>query len=103
MIDLALVHCAVKLARAPKSIEIYRGWNEMKSWMNEPGVEGAEIPLHLRNAPTKLMSDLGYSKNYKYNPNFKDGKVKQTYFPENIGENVVLKGKHLGDIIDPDL
>lgn len=101
--DLALVHCAVKLARAPKSIEIYRGWNEMKSWMSEPGVEGAEIPLHLRNAPTKLMSDLGYSKGYKYNPHYKDGKVKQSYFPDTLGEHVFLKHNHLGELIDEDL
>lgn len=101
--DLALVHCAVKLAKAPKSVEIYKGWKEMKAWMEEPGIEGAEIPLHLRNAPTKLMNNLGYGKGYKYNPDFKDGKVKQTYFPAAIGETVILKGKHLGDSIDPDM
>lgn len=101
--DLALVHCAVKLARAPKSVEIYKGWKDMMAWMSEPGVEGAEIPLHLRNAPTKLMSDLGYKKGYKYNPDFKDGKVKQSYFPDTLGEKVLLRGKHLGDAIDSDL
>lgn len=101
--DLALVHCAVKLARAPKSVEIYRGWNEMKSWMSGNGIEGAEIPMHLRNAPTKLMNDLGYSKGYKYNPHFKDGKVNQTYFPDTIGEKVFLNHVHLGDKIDKDL
>lgn len=101
--DLALVHCAVKLARAPKSVEIYRGWNQMKEWIANPGIEGAEIPMHLRNAPTKLMSDLGYSKNYKYNPNFKDGKVKQTYFPDSVGEQVFLNHQHTGTQIDKDL
>lgn len=101
--DLALVHCAVKLARAPKSVEIYRGWNQMKEWIANPGIEGAEIPMHLRNAPTKLMSDLGYSKNYKYNPNFKDGKVKQTYFPDSVGEHVFLNHQHMGTQIDKDL
>lgn len=101
--DLALVHCAVKLARAPKSVEIYKGWKEMRAWMDEPHVEGAEIPLHLRNAPTTLMSKLGYSKNYKYNPEYKDGKVKQDYFPETCGEKKVLRGEHTGDLIDFDL
>jgi len=100
--DLALVHCAVKLARAPKSIEIYRGWKEMKAFLEEPGIEGAEIPLHIRNAPTKLMNDLGYGKGYKYNPNYKNGRVKQTYFPDSIGERVFLKHQHLGSEIDPD-
>lgn len=101
--DLALVHCAVKLARAPKSVEIYRGWNEMKSWMSGNGIEGAKIPMHLRNAPTKLMNDLGYSKGYKYNPHFKNGKVKQTYFPDTIGEKIFLNHQHLGDKVDKDL
>lgn len=101
--DLALVHCAVKLARAPKSVEIYRGWNEMKAWVAEPGVEGAEIPLHIRNAPTKLMKDLGYSRKYKYNPNYRDGKVKQTYFPDELGERVFLDGRHLGETVDEEL
>lgn len=101
--DLSLVHCAVKLARAPKSVEIYRGWKEMKAWMEEAGVEGAEIPMHLRNAPTKLMSDLGYSKGYKYNPHFKDGKVNQTYFPDSLDEQKFLNNKHLGDLIDEDV
>lgn len=101
--DLALVHCAVKLARAPKSAEIYRAWGEMKSWLGNPEVEGAEIPMHLRNAPTKLMSDLGYKKGYKYNPDFKDGKVEQRYFPDNLEEIKFLNGKHHGDRVDPDL
>lgn len=101
--DLALVHCAVKLARAPKSVEIYRAWGEMKSWLSQPEVEGAEIPLHLRNAPTKLMSELGYKKGYKYNPEYKDGKVKQTYFPDSLGEQKFLHHQHLGDKVDPDL
>lgn len=101
--DLALVHCAVKLSRAPKSVEIYRGWNQMKAWTANPEISGAEIPLHLRNAPTKLMSDLGYKKGYKYPPDFKDGKVSTTYFPDSVGEQQFLKGQHLGDAIDPDL
>ena len=101
--DLALVHCAVKLARAPKSIEIYKGWNEMKAWMNASQVEGAEIPLHLRNAPTKLMSDLGYKKGYKYNPDYRNGQVQQTYFPDSVGETIFLRGQHLGTKVDPDL
>lgn len=101
--DLALAHCAVKLARAPKSVEIYRAWGKMKALLGTPEAEGAEIPMHLRNAPTKLMTDLGYSKGYKYNPDFKDGKVNQTYFPECVGEQRYLNHKHLGDLIDKDL
>ncbi|KAG7832569.1 hypothetical protein KL943_004906 [Ogataea angusta] len=102
--DLALVHCAVKLARAPKSVEIYRGWNELNAKLDaEPEFASASIPLHLRNAPTKLMKEVGYSKGYKYNPDYKDGRVKQEYFPEQIGEMQFLTGQHLGLTPDPDL
>ncbi|ODV87185.1 hypothetical protein CANARDRAFT_194652 [[Candida] arabinofermentans NRRL YB-2248] len=102
--DLALAHCAVKLALAPKSVEVYRAWGELNSKLdNEPGFAAAPIPMHLRNAPTKLMDDLGYAENYKYPPNFKDGKVKQEYFPEGWYGMKILKGKHMGDEIDRDL
>lgn len=100
--DLALVHCAVKLARAPKSVEIYRGWNQCKRLVHERG-SSLQIPLHLRNAPTKLMKELDYGKEYKYNPNFVDGNVKQEYLPESIRGVKFLTGKHMGDLVDPDL
>ncbi|GMF03441.1 unnamed protein product [Ambrosiozyma monospora] len=102
--DLALVHCAVKLARAPKSVEIYRGWKEMNAKLNEePNFASAPIPLHIRNAPTKLMDELGYGEGYKYNPDYKDGKVKQEYFPAAFVGTKVLHGLHLGTKIDHDL
>lgn len=102
--DLALVQCAVKLAKAPKSVEIYKAWNKIKSVINnEPTLAGAPIPLHLRNAPTKLMKELEYGKEYKYNPDFKDGKVVQEYLPKELKGMKFLDGKHLGDIVDPDL
>ncbi|CCH41831.1 hypothetical protein BN7_1370 [Wickerhamomyces ciferrii] len=102
--DLALVQCAVKLAKAPKSVEIYRAWNYIKSiYANEPTKAGLPIPLHLRNAPTKLMKEMDYGKEYKYNPNYKNGKVRQDYLPEQIKDMKFLDGKHLGDIVDPDL
>lgn len=102
--DLALVQCAVKLAEAPKSVEIYRAWKEINAKLdNDPDVAAAPIPLHLRNAPTKLMKDLGYSEGYKYNPDFKDGKVKQRYLPKELKGMKLLRGQHLGTRIDPDL
>lgn len=102
--ELALAQCAVKLARAPKSVEIYRAWKEINAKIdNEPDVAAAAIPLHLRNAPTKLMEDLGYSEGYKYNPDYRDGKVKQEYFPKELKGLKLLRGQHLGTRIDPDL
>ena len=45
----------------------------------------APVPLHLRNAPTRLMKDLGYGKEYKYPHDFADGFVPENYFPETLG------------------
>lgn len=110
--DLALAQCCVALARSPKSVELYRGWNQLKAMLRENkfSMASSGIPMHIRNAPTELMKELGYHKGYKYNPDFKDGQVKQDYFPEEVLEQctsrdqlVFLNGKHLGDQVDPDL
>lgn len=110
--DLALAQCCVALSRAPKSVDLYRGWNQLKSMLKENvyGMASSEIPMHIRNAPTSLMEELGYHKGYKYNPDFIDGKVKQEYFPEEVLEQcedkedlIFLKGEHLGRRKDTDL
>eukprot|EP00795_Rhopilema_esculentum_P001368 gene1368-15773_t len=81
--EVNLAHMAVYLARAPKSVEIYKAYNAAKNsvltWKGPlPGV-----PLHLRNAPTKLMKELGYAKGYKYNPDY-SGYVEQEYLPSEL-------------------
>ncbi|CCF56222.1 hypothetical protein KAFR_0A07880 [Kazachstania africana CBS 2517] len=110
--NLALAQCCVALARAPKSVEIYRAWNKVSSMLNENvfSMASSEIPMHIRNAPTKLMEELGYHKGYKYNPDYLDGKVKQEYFPQEVLDKCTdknalkfLDGRYLGDRIDPDL
>ena len=65
--DLALAECCVSLARAPKSIELYRAWNHVNGLLRENmfSMASSEIPMHIRNAPTKLMKELGYHKGYK--------------------------------------
>jgi putative ATPase len=82
--NVILAQVVAYLARAPKSNALYEAYGRVQSDIrrlpNEP------VPLHLRNAPTELMRDLGYGKEYKYNPAFKDP-VDQTYLPEK------LKGK----------
>lgn len=103
--DMALAHCAVKLATAPKSVMVYRAFNKVKAMMKqEPEFAAKEIPLHIRNAPTRLMAELGYGKKYKYNPDFVDGKVKQQYMPAGL-ENVKFIDfkNHLGTLTDPEL
>ncbi|OQS03870.1 ATPase WRNIP1-like [Thraustotheca clavata] len=75
-----LAHCVVYLARAPKSVEAYKAYNNVKAFLANSVGPAPEVPLHLRNAPTPLMKDLGYGKEYKYNPDY-EGVVDQTYLP----------------------
>ncbi|KAK6365311.1 DNA-dependent ATPase mgs1 [Exophiala oligosperma] len=99
-----LAHCAVSLALSPKSTRAYRGLeNAMRALQEEPGVGGLPIPIHLRNAPTRLMKELGYGKEYKYNPDYKDGKVKQDYLPDPIRGRRFLEDLDLGTRIDDEL
>jgi len=79
--NVILAQAVAYLARAPKSNELYTAYGEVQRDIKE--TENEPVPLHLRNAPTDLMKDLGYGKGYKYNPNFK-GPVQQDYFPEKL-------------------
>jgi putative ATPase len=83
--DVALIQCAAYLAHAPKSNAAYMAVNKLKEDIERTGNLG--VPLHLRNAETKLMKDLGYGKGYKYAHNFPDAKVEQEHLPDE------LKGK----------
>lgn len=64
-----LYHCAIALARSQKSREVADAMSEYKRLARE--YPDAPVPLHLRNAPTKLMKDLGYNKGYKWEADFK--------------------------------
>ena len=81
--DVILAQAVAYLAKAPKSNKLYiaigQVKQDIKNLPNEP------VPLHLRNAPTKLMQDLNYGKDYKYTPNFKNSEeAKQYYLPERL-------------------
>ncbi|TDH73269.1 hypothetical protein CCR75_007962 [Bremia lactucae] len=97
--DVVLAHVATMLARAPKSIEIYSAYKRAKKSIQEWD-KGAlpDVPLHLRNAPTKLMTDLGYGKDYKYNPDHSADELKdQSYLPmEMLGSNFFEKEEYDG-------
>ena len=80
--DLALAQAAVYLATAPKSNSIYKAWNAVKQVVREKGA--LPVPLHIRNAPTGLMKDLGYAKGYRYAHDYQDGYVAQAYLPDAI-------------------
>lgn len=55
-----LAHATVALALSKKSTRAYRGLGNAMAALNEPGVAGLPVPVHLRNAPTRLMKELGY-------------------------------------------
>ncbi|TQV99984.1 AAA family ATPase [Cordyceps javanica] len=100
---IPLAHCAVALCLAPKSTRAYRALNNAYTALCEPGVAALPVPLHLRNAPTRLMRDLGYGAEYKYPPNYRDGRVSQTYLPEELLGRRFLDDRDLGTEVDPDV
>lgn len=81
--QVILAQCAIYLARAPKSVEVYQAYANVKACLRNHKGPLPSVPLHLRNAPTRLMKDLGYAKGYKYNPAF-SGPVKQEYLPKEL-------------------
>lgn len=83
--DLALVQAAVYLASAPKSNRLYSAYEAVVSDIRATGSQ--PVPLHIRNAPTRLMKDIGYGRGYKYAHDFPDGYVPQEYLPD------ALKGR----------
>lgn len=79
---LALAQAAVYLATAPKSNAIYAAY---ESALEDVKREGAlPVPLHIRNAPTKLMRRLGYGKGYRYAHHYPLAYAKQEYLPEKL-------------------
>ena len=79
---IILSECAVYLAVSPKSNSSYLAINEALSFVKKTG--NLPLPLHLRNAPTKLMKDMNYGKNYQYAHDYKEGFVEQEFLPEEI-------------------
>lgn len=80
--ELALAHAVVYLAAAPKSNAVYTAYEKAKEDAEQTSHE--PVPLHLRNAPTRLMKEMGYGKGYKYAHDYKDAIVDQEHLPESI-------------------
>lgn len=80
--ELAIAQAAVYLATAPKSNSIYAAYGKVQQVVKEAG--SLPVPLHIRNAPTRLMKDLGYGRDYKYAHNYKDAFIAQDYLPEEL-------------------
>ncbi|KAM6184515.1 ATPase WRNIP1 isoform 2-T2 [Rhynchocyon petersi] len=81
--EVLLAQCVVYFARAPKSVEVYSAYNNVKACLRSHQGPLPPVPLHLRNAPTRLMKELGYGKGYKYNPAYSEP-VEQEYLPEDL-------------------
>mgnify|MGYP000885577139 CR=1 FL=1 len=75
-----LAHCVIYLAKSPKNIAAYMAYNQARAEVEKTG--NLPVPLHLRNAPTKLMKNLDYGKGYKYTPLEDDSE--QEYLPEKL-------------------
>jgi putative ATPase len=80
--NLALAEAAVYLATAPKSNALYTAFQRVQKDIRE--VENLPVPLHIRNAPTSLMEELGYGKGYKYPHDYPGHFVEEEYFPQNL-------------------
>ncbi len=78
--ELALAQAAVYLATAPKSSSVYAAYENVLKTVKETGT--LPVPLHIRNAPTRLMKEWGYGKGYKYAHDYSDAYVGQEYLPE---------------------
>ncbi|MFZ5522919.1 MAG: replication-associated recombination protein A [Pseudomonadota bacterium] len=83
--ELALAQAILYLACAPKSNAGYVAYNAARAFVNQDG--SREVPLHLRNAPTKLMKQLDYGKGYRYAHNEEEGYAAgENYFPDDMPE-----------------
>lgn len=80
--DVNLAQAVVYCSMAPKSNALYKACGATKSDIHKKG--NLEVPLHIRNAPTKLMKEWGYGKGYKYAHNFDDAVVDQDHLPDEL-------------------
>ncbi|MHB0887893.1 replication-associated recombination protein A [Acidithiobacillus sp.] len=79
--DLALAQAVVYLASSPKSNAVYAAWKKVREAVKAGG--SAEVPMHLRNAPTQLMRGLGYGHDYRYDHDYPDAIAPgQAYLPQ---------------------
>jgi putative ATPase len=82
--ELALAEAAVYLATAPKSNRVYTAWGAALAAARD--TPAAQVPKHIRNAPTKLMKELGYGAGYQYAHSVPEGYLPQDYLPDEIAD-----------------
>jgi putative ATPase len=91
---LALAQAVVYLALAPKSNALYTAYAAAARAVHEK--PPYPVPLHIRNAPTRLMKDLGYGKDYKYPHDYEDAFVVETYLPDPLAGSRFYRPKGAG-------
>lgn len=82
--EIALFEAVIYLALAPKSNAVYRAERDSRRTVRKN--TSYQVPLHLRNAPTGLMKDLGYGKEYRYDHDYPDSLAPQRYLPEELND-----------------
>ena len=92
--ELALAEAAVYLATAPKSNRVYIAWGRALEAARE--TPAAPVPLHVRNAPTRLMKELGYGSGYSYAHDDPAGYTAQEYFPDAVKERAYYEPGNFG-------
>jgi putative ATPase len=81
--ELTLAQAVVYLAVAPKSNAVYKAWNDVRDLVGRDGTR--PVPAHLRNAPTRLMKDIGLGKDYRYAHDEADGYAAgEVYLPQGL-------------------
>ena len=92
--ELALAQAVVHLATAPKSVAVYEAFKAAKRAAHETG--SLMPPAHIRNAPTRLMKELGYGKGYQYDPSTPEGFSGANFFPDEMERRTFYKPKGEG-------
>jgi len=92
--NVHLAQLVVYLATAPKSNALYSAYKKAAADAQKTSHLG--VPFHIRNAPTKLMKDLDYGKDYKYSHEFEDAYSYQNYFPDKMSEKTYYKPSKFG-------
>ncbi len=82
--ELAIAQAVIYLATAPKSVSAYKAFGEAMDEVEK--TENLPVPMHIRNAPTRLMKEIGYGKGYIYPPDMDTPFVDQTFLPDNISD-----------------
>jgi putative ATPase len=91
---LPMAECAIYLATAPKSNSVMTSYGRALADVRES--LGEPVPLHLRNASTGLMRDMGYGKGYKYAHDYDDHQVEQTHLPDRLAGRKYYEPGELG-------